>query len=227
MQFQQADTDRHLFAETRISTFLEKASFSSLTELKAVMRDSFLGTGSLSAMTTQETVQILRLRIEPQSGGEFTIVIQDEGDQGIHIRFWGLPTNRADYANQLWAFHLKSAGCPKGPLSESVHFSGFLAHELRRKLKTMALLGLRKPVPTQFDTHIKKHFFASLEMKTPRRENSISFSSHEAHLDPICDHMDVVEWIVGSTQKILATSVAKERLESFHHGYLVSSAPAA
>ena len=227
MQFQQTDADRHLNSETRISSFLEEASFSSLTELKAVMRDSFLGTGSLSALTTQETVQILRLRIEPQSGGEFTIVFQDEGKTGIQIRLWGLPTNRADYANQLWAFHLKSAACPEGPVSESVQFSGYLAHELRKKLKEMALLGLRKPVPTQFDTHIKKNFFATLEMKTPHRENSISFSSHEAHLDPICDHMDVVEWIVGSTQKILATSVAKERLESFHHGYLMSSAPAA
>ena len=161
MQLHQTDTDRHLMAETTISSFLDKASFSSLTELKTAMRDSFLGTGPLSAMTTQETVQILRLRIEPQSGGEFTIAIKDEGSEGIHIQIWGLPTNRADYANQLWAFHLKSAGCPEGPLSESVHFSGFLAHELRRKLKSMALLGLRKPVPTQFDTHIKKHFFAS------------------------------------------------------------------
>ena len=143
MPFQQIDTDRHLTAEAEIEAFLAKADFSSLTELKSVMRDSFLGTGPLSAMTTQETVQILRLRIEPQSGGEFTIVFQDEGKTGIQIRLWGLPTNRADYANQLWAFHLKSAACPEGPVSESVQFSGYLAHELRKKLKLRPKANLK------------------------------------------------------------------------------------
>ncbi len=227
MQKHQNQTNRYIGAEEEINAFLEKGAFDSLSELKVDMRDSFLGGGPLSSMTTPETVQLLRLRVEPESGGEFTILVQDDEAAGIKIHFRGLPTNRSDYANQLWAYYQKSGPCPEMPLSETVQFGGLLAHELRRKLKVLALMGLRKPVPTQFDAHIKKYFFASLEIKTARGENSISFSSHEAHLDPLCDHLDIVKWFVGSSQKILGTTIAKERLESFHHVHLMSNFPAA
>ena len=72
MNFYNTDTDKHSMAELKIRSFLADGAFASLSELKAEMRGVFLGVGPLSDLTTSDTRRSLRLRLEPECGGEFT-----------------------------------------------------------------------------------------------------------------------------------------------------------
>lgn len=207
--------------EAVLIPFLESAECLSIEELSTNVDRGFLGGGELAGEDLANAQTVLRLRLRPADGGEFSLIFLDYGSEGVELRFFGLPALLAPYVREVWAFQNQVGPCPEGaPYGESVRFGGWLAMEVRCKLNDLSLSELRVPQPAALFGEDAPFFETGLEFQSTNRTNRVCFSSTEVRLDPMSRHFEVIEWVVALADRVLHTALPRERLRSFEQMFL-------